>query len=899
MSRSDSVKLNLVASITTFGDLLRYLRRRNQMTQRELALAVGYSISQISRLEQNQRLPDELTLLAVFIPALGLTQEPATVDRLLALARHARGATEVNPAPIETSSGASIPAKIAPPTASKLTNLPQRLTSFIGRDQDVVALQRLVKENRLVTLTGVGGVGKSSLALAVANTIAFPDGIWLLELAPIAEAGLVARLLADLFKLSESPGHTPLEAVINYLQLKSLLLIVDNCEHLIATCADLVDRLLRASATLHILATSREALNIAGECEWPVLPLPTPTIAAMEGAAWPLQQIQTFAAAQLFIERAQAVRANLIFTDQDATLIAHICQQLDGIPLALELAAARCKSFALQEICARLHDRFALLSAGRRTALLRHQTLRATLDWSYDLLSPAEAALFRSLAVFAGGWTVAAAEEVLEQRQGRPPTFDLLHQLVNKSLVVVDQQGATTRYHMLEMLREYALEKLVTQGEEAARREQHAAYFLQLAEEAWPLLYSAEQQAWYQRLLAEQNNFRMALQWGRANHDYAQVARFGAALCWFWLKHGKLREEMPLLEWALTEIERHRATTLPTLQVKALYSVAKGALWLGDLSRARRLFEECLQIEEEPDFWFELTEVLASLAQIVEWESDYPRATILNERYLALSRAHNFTQGVADSLASLGEVMRLQGDYERARQLLQESLVLRKAVGTVTGIAGTQRFLSLAVRELGDFVQAQHLLEDSLQLASGLQDNMTVAVVTTELGVVAQLQHDYQKANHYQQRALTLLRELGFQSYCALALTRLGCLALIQEELTAAHAYFAESLAIAQRIGSKRSVAAGVEGLAGVAALRRQFTQAAQLLGAAETLRQTIRMARPIEERATYERTVALARTALGEAQFEAACRAGRTTALDDVITQALGTTERIPPDVG
>ncbi len=247
--------------------------------------------------------------------------------------------------------------------------------------------------------------------------------------------------------------------------IKTLLLIVDNCEHLIATCAELVDRLLQATAKLHIVATSREALNTAGEREWPVLPLPTPTHAATDGSAWSLPQLQTFAAAQLFIERAQAVKADLRFTDADAPLIAHLCHQLDGIPLALELAAARCKSFALPEIVARLHDRFALLSAGRRTVLLRHQTLRATIDWSYDLLSPAEAALFRCLSVFAGGWTVAAAEAVSDQRQGHPPTFDLLHQLVNKSLVVVDQQGATTRYHMLETIREYGREKLREQSE--------------------------------------------------------------------------------------------------------------------------------------------------------------------------------------------------------------------------------------------------------------------------------------------------------------------------------------------------------------------------------------------------------------------------------------------------
>jgi len=530
MSRSASVKLDLLTSITTFGDLLRYLRQRAQLTQRDLALAVGYSISQISRLEQNQRLPDAMTLLAVFVPALGLAQEPATVAQLLALAHRAREATAASPAPSQTNHATAQPDRATPPTAPRLTNLPHRLTSFVGRAGDVVALQRLVKENRLVTLTGVGGVGKSSLALAVAEPLTFPDGVWLLELAPIAEAGLVARLLADLFQLPEFPERTPLEAVITYLQPKELLLIVDNCEHLIATCAEIVDHLLQAAAKLHILATSRETLNTAGEREYPVLPLPTPIRTTTDGSAWPLPQIQTFAAAQLFMERAQTMKADLRFTDQDAPLIAHICHQLDGLPLALELAAARCKSLALPEISARLQDRFALLSAGRRTALLRHQTLRATLDWSYDLLSPAEAALLRGLAVFVGGWTVAAAEQVADSQQGHPSTFDLLHQLINKSLVVVDQRYETTRYGMLETIRQYALEKLVEQGEEATLREQHATYFLQLAEQAEPLFLTDQQPTWYQRLILEQSNFRAALHWWHTHHNYIQVARLGAAL---------------------------------------------------------------------------------------------------------------------------------------------------------------------------------------------------------------------------------------------------------------------------------------------------------------------------------------------------------------------------------
>lgn len=885
MSTPAPLKLDLISSITNFGDLLRYLRQRAQMTQRELALAVGYSISQISRLEHNQRLPDEMMLLAVFVPALGLEQEPETVERLLTLARQARSGDETRPTPPETSSEIARPDHTMPQAAPKSTNLPHRLTSFIGREQEVVTLQRMVQDNRLVTLTGVGGVGKSSLALAVAHTLTFSDGVWLLELVPIAEAGLVVRLLVDLFKLPDFPGTIPLEVVIRHLQHKELLLIFDNCEHLISTCAELVDRLLRASAKLHILATSREALNTAGEREWPVLPLPTPTHTNKDQPSLSLAQLQTFAAAQLFIERAQAVKADLSFTDQDAPLIAHICHQLDGIPLALELAAARCKSFALQEIGARLDDRFALLSAGRRTALLRHQTLRATLDWSYDLLSPAEAAFFRCLSVFAGGWTVAATEQVADPGQGHPPPFDLLYQLLNKSLVVIYHQDETTRYRMLETIRQYAREKLVEQGEEATACDRHATYFLRWAEQEEPLLPSARL-VWYQSLILEQSNFRAALDWLRTSHNYVQVTRLGAALCWFWLDTGVLRAEMPRLEWALAEMDRARATTSPTMRAKALYVVGAGASWFGDFVRARNVLEEYLQIVEEPSSLFEFCHVLSSLAGILEWEGDYSGATSLRERCLALSRAHNDKEGEAEWMAQLGELLRLQGDYVRASHLLKESLALQKTVDTVIGVANIQGYLAIAVRELGDFLEAQRLLEESLQISCALEDKMVIAGVTTELGVVAQLLHDYAKANHYQQHALTLLNELGFHAYSALALTRLGNLALIQKELESAHAYFAESLGICRRIGNKRSLIAGLEGAAGVAALSERSLLAAHLLGAAEACRQAIGIARPIEERITYERTVEIVRTALGEAEFEAMCNVGRTIPLDDLISQ-------------
>ncbi len=437
---------------------------------------------------------------------------------------------------------------------------------------------------------------------------------------------------------------------------------------------------------------------------------------------------------------------------------------------------------------------------------------------------------------------------------------------------------------MLETLREYALEKLAARGEEAALRDQHAAYFLTLAEQGESYLLTAQH-------IVEQSNLRAALYWWRTSDNYAQVARLGAALCWFWLKHGELPEEMPRLEWALAETERRRATTPPAVRAKALFSVATGASWQGDLARARTLFEECLQLEEEAGSVPQLCNVLSSLAEVLVWQGDYRRATLLNERYLALARAHGFTHGMGDALEQLGELVRLQGDYARACRLLQEGLILRKAVGKIAFIAGTQGYLGVAVCETGDLLEAERLLEGALQLAYTLEDNMMVAGVTSELGVVAQLRHEYEKATHYQQRALALLNELGFQTYTALVLTRLGNLALLQGDLTSAHSCYAESLGVCRRTGSKRSLASGLEGLAGVAALSGRAMQAAYVLGAAEAYRQEIGLVRSSDERAIYASTVAAAASALGEDQFTVECLAGQAAAFHDVLSQALATT--------
>ncbi len=473
-------------TFTTFGAYLRYLRRRARLTQRELGLAVGYSDVQIARLEKNQRRPDVMTVQARFVEALDLLHQPALAARLVELAAASRSAANDERSP-----------DLLSPPSQRRTNLPAQLTRFIGRETEKAGVEGLLAENRLVTLTGSGGVGKTRLAIEVggASLNQFPDGVWLVELAALADPALLPRVAAGVFELQEQAGRTPVQALVAYLEDKRALLILDNCEHLIQASAELAAALLRACPQLRILATSREALRVPGEAAWRVPSLSTPDLANLPA----LEQMLDYEAVQLFIQHAALVQPDFELTPETVAVIAQICRRLDGIPLALELAAARMQAQSAHEIAARLDDRFRLLVGGNRTSLPRQQTLRATLDWSYDLLSEPEQILLRRLAVFAGGWTADAAEAVCADppeaggmtQEARElsallPASDilpLLFSLVGRSMVVAEPQSGGTRYRMLETIRQYAAERLEQAGEaEVARaHNRHLDYFLALA----------------------------------------------------------------------------------------------------------------------------------------------------------------------------------------------------------------------------------------------------------------------------------------------------------------------------------------------------------------------------------------------------------------------------------
>jgi predicted ATPase len=432
-----------------------------------------------------------------------------------------------------------------------LHNLPSELSSFVGREKELAEVKRLLESTRLLTLTGSGGCGKTRLALAAASDVVegFEGGVWLVDLAPLADPSLVPQALASTLGVREQPARLLTETLSDYLGSKKVLVILDNCEHLIETCAELVETLLRSCPELSILATSREALGIAGEVAWPVPSLTLPDLRRLPD----IESLPRYEAARLFVERAAAVKPTFALTEQNAPAVVRVCYRLDGIPLAIELAAARTKVLAVEEISERLDGSLGLLASGGRTALPRHRTLRATMDWSHELLPEDEQTLFRRLTVFAGGFTLEAAESVCAGEDlERDEVLELLSHLVDKSLVTAQEQGGETRYRLLEMVRKYGREKLDRAEEVTEVGRRHADFYVTLAEEAEPELKGGRQVAWLERLETEHDNLRAAMRWLLGQVELEEAARLGWALWLFWGTRANFAEGRRAMEQALS-----------------------------------------------------------------------------------------------------------------------------------------------------------------------------------------------------------------------------------------------------------------------------------------------------------------------------------------------------------
>lgn len=881
----------LPLTAATFGDMLKFLRRRARLTQWELGLAVGYSDAQITRLEKNQRLPDLTALAALFVPALGLEDEPQLVTRLMELAAAARRerltGEDISFTYTRENDSSGAGTRLENGSAA---NLPFYLTSFIGREQEISDVKQALAGSRLVTLTGPGGSGKTRLAVQVASglTRAYKDGVWWVELESLREAALVPKAIANALGILEIPNQPLSETLANQLRARQMLLFLDNCEHLVNACAQLSQQLLRTCPQLSILATSREALGLLGETVWSVPKLSLPD----DPPPVSIASLLDYESIRLFVERAQAVNAGFALTKQNALPLIQICRQLDGMPLAIELTAVQVKVISIEQIAARLDDRFNLLTRGNQGAVPRHQTLRAAIDWSYDLLSAKEQVLLRRLSVFAGGCSLDAAEAVCATANRRAGTktkllasqsaratlvalksgevIDLISRLVDKSLVVVEVRNAEARYHLLETIRHYGWEKLEAAGEAKVIQQQHAEYFMALVEAAEPGIQSAHEKLWLDRLEAEHDNVRAALAWGLAEPEAVEIGlRIVGPLLWLWVDRNYLAEGSRWVMAALqAEVQTRPALDLMTYpsravwRAKALFSAAALAWWQGDIAASDALIEESVTIYRALGAADKkmLSYALAGWGLIRLLQGRLTEAWALEEESVSLIRELNDPYALGHTLCCFGRVAIAQEDYPAAESAFEEDLAICRSFG-VRPYAGTGtalQYLGLIAFRRGDYAAAHMLLKESSDLLreSGMEFYLTEALLA--LGQVLRCQGNYPGARTTLQECIALCQETGIKHIIFEALAGLG-------GTVVAEAPAERSSATIERLGP-----------------------AITLLAALPALQNSGGYPPSQDNQAGYDRDVAAARALLDETAFATAWAAGQRMTLDETIAYAL-----------
>lgn len=809
----------------SFGAQVRRYRERAGLSQAALAERTQLTAKAIAALERGRRLRPYADTVRRLAQALELS-----VEESAAFSAAARSADE--PAI------AALPAAPAP-----LTNLPPPRTRLIGREQALATLVELVPAHagRLVTLTGIGGTGKTRLALAVAAALrdTFPEGVWLVELAAVADPTLVPQAVATALDLPEAPGVASRDRLLAALRNRALLLVFDNCEHLINTCATLAEQVLDGCPDVTILATSREPLQLARERVWRLAPLALPN---PDRPASPAELAQ-FPAVQLFVERARAAYAGFDLTAQNAGAIAAVCARLDGIPLAIELAAARVRVLTVAQILERLGDSLRLLTGNSRVAPTRQQTVLATFDWSYNLLAPLEQTLFRRLSVFVGGWTLEAVEAIgAGEGIDAAAVLDLLTALVDKSLVVVEQQEEGIRYRLLEPIREYALERLTAAGELSDARSKHLAYFARLVNTAEPKMeWGAEQLAWLRRVECERDNLDAALAWA-AGVDAATGQQMVPALWRFWWHCGRLAQGRRWLDWALS------LPSSASLRARLLQVAGQLAYWSGDMAAAEEYLEAALTIHRGGEDPAELAWTLHRLGLTLAERGDPERGLALCEESVALCRTRDDARGLAYALQSAGNVARMGGDRNRPEAYAEEALALCRASGNKLLTPYPLRQLMVVALTRGDDARARARGEEALALAREIGDPHAITAILLDLLRLARRQRK------------------------------------VEETAALGH----EGLSVLRRVGANQYAEPMLEIMAWAAAQRGEPERAAAVLGAASALQRSSGASRDVLDRPAYDETLTGTRAALGDERFASAWARGQSLTLNAVIAEAL-----------
>jgi predicted ATPase/class 3 adenylate cyclase len=712
-------------------------------------------------------------------------------------------------------------------------NLPEQLTSFIGREKEIYEIKGLLNSTRLVTLTGSGGIGKTRLSQEVGaqELIHFPHGVWLIELASLTDSSQIIPTIAQVFGLQELPFNSLTNLVMDYLRDKKLLLIFDNCEHLIQACARLADDLLHQCAGLKIVASSREALGISGEVSYHV-----PSLADSEST-------------QLFLDRARAVNPNFHLTESNASSIAQICSRLDGIPLAIELAAARVKLLSPEQIAARLDDRFRLLVGGSRTALPRQQTLRALIDWSYDLLSDEEKRLLQFASVFVGGWTLEAIEAVADD----PNTIEHLEQLVNKSLIVTEERESEMRYFMLETIRQYAREKLFEAKQASVVRDRHFFYFNELSETLWNTFRSSDVLPILSRVDDEVENFRAALEWGLEKHSEENI-RLAANFCVTSTMLSVPAEGIAMVQGAM-----ERAKALPPVEgdallyrqklfARALYVQGMVGLGVGNIPLVIKALKEAIAISRETGDKHMLGYSLGTY---------YTASTFIN---------------TPDGAEAAREALQIFS------QEVNDSFGLGMAYLNMARLAGSQ----------GDETEKVKYFGKLRELVSDMPKSFQVSLFLMGMGMDERIRGNYDTAKKIFEEGLEMFTRLRSKNFVLVMKSELGHVERQTGNLTQARAIYSETIKGWQDLGNRSAIAHQLECFGFLAIQDEEPTRATILFGAAKALRERIQAPMMDFERVEYDQAVAQVRSMLAEAEFNALWATGRSMTMEQAIELAL-----------
>lgn len=754
-------------------------------------------------------------------------------------------------------------------------NLPVQLSSFIGRDKEQDEITNLIAKNRLVTLAGAGGIGKTRLSLQVGQKLLnnFPNGVWFIPLDSLSDSTLLPQTFASVFGIRESPDRPIIERLADFLREKTTLLILDNCEHLLEACIKLITTLLRNCPNVKILTTSREVLGISGEATYYI-----PSLSIPEREKSSIERLTQYEAIQLFTERAALALSSFILTKENAETLVDICHRLDGIPLAIELAAARVNILQVAEILSQLQNSFALLSTDNRMDLSRHQTLQASLDWSWGLLSEAEQGFMRQLAVFAGGWTLESAQAVCVR-----DVLSLTNALVKKSLIGVKQEaGSETRYRFHEIVRQYTRQKLIESGEEENICTQHLKYFLELSEQIEAGLHGPQQVEWFARMIIERDNLRAALE--QASKTDIEAGLYLAG------RLGELWESFDLREGArwLTEfIQKSESKNYPHARAKALLAQGWLLIWFQQFALAYaagqeglELFRACADKQGEVD-------ALLLLGNAWGYQDGLAKTEALEFNQQALTLA----QSLGDTWRQAKALLYREPDYHDRQRVFadwEKALVLFREVGDWRDLTDLLGLVGWFCVLNGDIDLAQKYLDE----ATRLQPLSTKAIIweyaKTAKSWIALIRGDYEQARTLLQEMVTHAEELGNRMEHLWSRVRLGYVALREGNLTEAQRLFAESARDFQKDENHSGIVFALEGMAGFYVAMKKYETAAQLIGWADTMREKINDTRPPLEQADVDKIIAACLVKMGEAAFSDAYDEGQKMTLEEAVAYAL-----------